>query len=240
MLNKIRENTVHLKYGREALVLLAVKALAKTNCPKVLDLGVSRGNDLVNVRKALNRDCELYGVEFLPESIEYCKKIGIEASATDLEYEVLPYDDSSFDLVISNQTYEHLKNIFWCTSEVCRILKPGGYFLIGVPNLASPHCSLPLLFCKQPRQIKTHGPHIRGYTISGVKDLLLTDGYFEFSSMMGSGFYPFPLKIAKFMSELLPCYSTSIFCLFRRTDREESFIENFKANYFYETSYFVG
>lgn len=240
MLNKIRKNTIHLKYGREEVVSLSLQALSEKNTPKILDLGVSKGDDLSNIRNSYNSDCELYGVEFLPESIEYCKQIGIHASPTDLECEALPYDDSTFDLVISNQTYEHLKNIFWCTSEVCRVLKPGGYFLIGVPNIASFHCSLPLLFARQPRQIKTHGPHVRGYTVFGIKDLLLSDSYFEFTAMKGAGFYPFPLNTAKFMAKNFPYYATSIFCLFKRTDRNDSFIENFKSKYFYETSYYLG
>ena len=109
-----------------------------------------------------------------------------------------------------------------------------------MPNLASLHCSIPLLFCRQPRQIKTHGPHVRGYTIFGVKDLFLTDGYFELITFLGSGFYPFPLNIAKRLAKIFPAYSTSIFCLLRRTEKSGSFIQHFRENYFYETSYFIG
>ena len=176
----------------------------------------------------------------MAESVRHLNKLGIEAAPVDLESEELPYASATFDLVVSNQTYEHLKNIFWCTSEVCRVLKPGGYLLIGVPNLASFHCSLPLLLARQPRQIKTHGPHARGFTIAGVKDLILSDKYFDFIKMKGSGFYPLPQKGAKIAARLLPIYAVSIFCLFRRTSKCSSFIEDFRSSYHYETSYFLG
>lgn len=240
MFSKIREKTLHLKYGREVVSSLATRAISDCDFAKILDLGAANGDDLINIRNAYRGECELFGVEFLPESIEICRQRGITAHPVDLECQRLPCDDETFDLVISNQTYEHIKNIFWCTSEVCRVLKPRGHFLVGVPNLASPHCSIPLLFGKQPRQIKVHGPHVRGYTVDGLKDLFLTDGYFELVTFSGSGFYPFPLNVAKLLSKVLPAYSTSVFCLLRRTDKSGSFIEGFKERYFYETSYFVG
>ena len=201
---------------------------------------MSSGADLEYICNAFQKKCELYGIEISVNKIKSCLRKNIQVSITDLESESLPYQDSFFDLVISNQTYEHLKNIFWCISEVVRILKPGGHFIIGVPNLASPHCSLPLLIGKQPIQIKTHGPHVRGFTLDGIKDLLLSDGYFSFKEYAGSGFYPFPLKIAVQLARIFPSHSTSIFCSFQRTEKMGSFIEEFKANYHYETSYYLG
>lgn len=240
MLKSIREQTLHLKYGREALCELALAALAGADSPRILDLGVSWGTDLTNIRSALAGPCHLYGVEYVPEAIQVCHTRGIQAAPTDLEQEPLPYGDGYFDLVISNQTYEHLKNIFWCTAEVIRVLKPGGHFVIGVPNLASPHCSLPLLLGKQPRQIKVHGPHVRGFTLDGLKDLLITDGYFTVKAHTGSGFYPFPRPLAIRLAQWLPTYATSVFASFQRTPKPGSFMAEFRQRYQYQTSYFLG
>ena len=45
----------------------------------------------------------------------------------------LSFDDCSFDLVTSNQVFEHVPNIDKCLTECKRVLKPGGILLFTVP-----------------------------------------------------------------------------------------------------------
>jgi SAM-dependent methyltransferase len=53
----------------------------------------------------------------------------IEANANDI-----PFEDDSFDIVISNATLEH-DPFFWkSSSEMRRILAPGGVLMLGVPG----------------------------------------------------------------------------------------------------------
>lgn len=56
-----------------------------------------------------------------------------------IERDPLPFADESVDIFMANQVLEHCKEIFWIFSEVSRCLKPGGCFIIGVPNLAALH-----------------------------------------------------------------------------------------------------
>jgi len=51
--------------------------------------------------------------------------------------ERLPYGERSFDLIISNFVMEHVGDFAVAIDEVARVLKPGGYFYMAVPNARS-------------------------------------------------------------------------------------------------------
>lgn len=54
----------------------------------------------------------------------------VQGNANDLSM----FDDQSFDSVVTNSMLEH-DNAFWLTlAEVRRVLRPGGYFYVGVPG----------------------------------------------------------------------------------------------------------
>ena len=56
--------------------------------------------------------------------------------------ETLPFADSSFDLVTTYQTLEHVQDVARCLREMLRILKPGGILYIVAPDyrgLLEPH-----------------------------------------------------------------------------------------------------
>ena len=48
--------------------------------------------------------------------------------------EKIPYDDESFDVVVSDNVLEHLDHPDLVFREVCRVLRPGGVFLAKTPN----------------------------------------------------------------------------------------------------------
>lgn len=53
--------------------------------------------------------------------------------------EVLPFNDNSFDAVLSLAVLEHVKDPFACAREIIRVLKPGGELLCCVPLLQPVH-----------------------------------------------------------------------------------------------------
>lgn len=53
----------------------------------------------------------------------------------DLNSDPLPFDDNSVSTIFSYHTIEHIDNYIFSLSEIHRVLKHGGYFLIGVPYL---------------------------------------------------------------------------------------------------------
>ena len=97
-----------------------------------------------------------------------------------LELDPLPFEDESIDVVMTNQVLEHVKEIFWILHQASRVLRVGGSMVIGVPNLASFHNRLLLLFGKQPTVIQNHSAHLRGYTrhdILRMFEMIFPGGY---------------------------------------------------------------
>ena len=52
-----------------------------------------------------------------------------------LSKDKLPFDNSSVDLVFSHHTLEHIPDYLFALSEIFRVLKHNGIFLVGLPYL---------------------------------------------------------------------------------------------------------
>jgi predicted SAM-dependent methyltransferase len=112
-----------------------------------------------------------FGLETYPPNVEILK-MRHEVISLDLEKDPFPFEDESIDVVMSNQVLEHVKEIFWILHQVSRVIRVGGYMIIGVPNLASFHNRLLLLFGMQPTSIQNHSAHVRGYTKHDIMRML--------------------------------------------------------------------
>ena len=65
-----------------------------------------------------------------------------------IQDEHLPFQDESFDVVISNHVIEHTLNQRLHVEEIYRVLKKDGVFYLATPNkyaIMEPHFKLPLL-----------------------------------------------------------------------------------------------
>jgi SAM-dependent methyltransferase len=79
---------------------------------------------------------------------------------------LLPVADGSLDLVVAFDVLEHLVDDDACVSEIRRVLRPGGTFLVAVP------CD--------PRLWSAHDEavgHVRRYTRATLTDLLRRNGF---------------------------------------------------------------
>jgi SAM-dependent methyltransferase len=73
--------------------------------------------------------------EYSPQIVD---RYGIRALICDLDSETIPADDGSFDGIIMNEVFEHLRiNLIFTMREVLRVLRPGGTLLLSTPNLRS-------------------------------------------------------------------------------------------------------
>ncbi|MBT5808697.1 class I SAM-dependent methyltransferase [Candidatus Uhrbacteria bacterium] len=203
---------------------------------RVLDIGCSRGHDLLNIKKNTRATLEMHGIEITESYAKSAREEGIEVKQIDIEREVFDYADNFFDVIIANQVLEHTKELFWIYSEARRVLKPGGIFIVGVPNLASWHNRLLLLIGKQPAAIVLPGTHVRGFTIDGLKKFSEANGLFAVKEIDGSNFYPLPWSAAKRLSHLIPSLSVCIFLCLEKTDVQGSHIDLI-ADGAFETNY---
>jgi SAM-dependent methyltransferase len=106
--------------------------------------------------------------------------------------------------VISNQVFEHLKNVWRPMSEIGRVLREGGWLILSVPNLGSLHNRVLLALGRQPTSIRTLGPHVRGYSMGEIRSFIALDGMLQIARSRGVGFYPFPVPLADPVARVWP------------------------------------
>lgn len=125
-------------------------------------------------------------------------------SVTDIETEPFPFEAERFDLVICNQVFEHLKNVFHPLDEIYRVLRVGGMLIFSVPNLASAHNRVLLGLGRQPTSIRVIGPHVRGFTHRETVRFLTRGGLFKLADVTAVGFYPLPSRAGDWLARRLP------------------------------------
>lgn len=77
---------------------------------------------------------EAFGVEIAEDMAEFQREqLGVDTRAGKLEE--AGFEDSFFDLIIARHLLEHVYDLNVFVQEVARILRPGGCFLVEVPNL---------------------------------------------------------------------------------------------------------
>lgn len=190
-----------------------VSAVASLNLPasaKLLDVGCWDGEMTLRYASAADLKKEnLYGIEIVPAEAKKAAK-HFQVKVLDIEKDKFPYQDNFFDVIIVNQVFEHLKNIFHPITEIHRILKPGGHLVFSVPNLSSFHNRLLLLSGRQPTSIRAIGPHVRGYAAPEVVQFLEFNDHFKITKRIGVGFYPTVKPITGLVTRSFPNLSHTL------------------------------
>lgn len=242
----LKKGTEFLNYGREIIQDWGAEHAARIASREVVlyDLGCGHGTDLVNIKSAADKRFgriawKLLGIENFSEYQKECKALGIQTFAVDLEKDSYPGKDGSVDVLIANQVLEHTKEIFWIFSEASRLLRPGGRFIIGVPNLASLHNRLLLLFGEQPTAQQSLSAHVRTFTKPDMRRFAEAGGFFALRAFRGSNFYPFPPAIARPLARLFPTLAWGAFFNLERTDKRGDFLECLRGDSnFLETPFY--
>ena len=101
-----------------------------------LDLGSGRGNDVIRMAEEAGENGFAYGIDLSDGMVKKARtnldKFGVtNAEIIQSEMESLPLNDNSVDVTISNCTINHSSNKEAVWSEVFRVLKPGGRFVVS-------------------------------------------------------------------------------------------------------------
>ena len=135
---------------------------------------------------------EVSAVDVAPERFRSSiESLVLDVAKCDIETEALPFDTASFDAVVFNELFEHLRmNPIATLREVCRVLKDGGVLLLSTPNLRSLRGLRNLLIhnqghaasdgvYQQYEKLETlgHMGHVREYTTREVADFLERVGF---------------------------------------------------------------
>jgi SAM-dependent methyltransferase len=155
------------------------------------------------------------------------KGMGLDVVECDIETEQLPFADESFDAVVFNELFEHLRvNLVFTLTEVLRIMKPNGILTLSTPNLRSLDgirnfvlhdrafsCASSIYLEYKKLQTIGHMGHVREYTRTEVVEFLQTIG-FGLSAIIYRGEYDNLLKRA--LISLIPRFSPFVTYIARK------------------------
>jgi SAM-dependent methyltransferase len=142
---------------------------------------MSKDYDVVALDKCANSD-------YVPAIADDFKLKVIDC---DLDFDKIPEKDASFDCVVMNEVFEHLRvDLISSMREVLRVLSPGGRLLLSTPNLRSvrgiynllhkeeAYCSMGGIY-ENYAYLEKFGAmgHVREYTSKEVRDFLQKIGF---------------------------------------------------------------
>lgn len=146
---------------------------------QVVDFGCATGY-FANLLRA--KGCQVTGVEISPDAAkiaeQYCEKVIV----TDLDFEsianLLPHQ--TFDVAVFGDVLEHLRDPLKVLKDVRQILKPNGYVVASIPNIAHGAIRLALLNGKfeYTKLGILDSTHLRFFTRKTVQELFEQAGYF--------------------------------------------------------------
>ena len=104
----------------------------------LLDYGCGAGQI---VEKALAAGYDAYGVDEFYDGGSYredAKRNGLlQTRIFELQNGQIPFSDESFDVIVSNQVFEHIADFSLPLAEIDRVLKPTGIFINIFPSSES-------------------------------------------------------------------------------------------------------
>ena len=127
---------------------------------KILDIGCGDGDFSKAIAKKTG--ASLYGIDISRDCIKKARSKGIEAKCVDIDGAILPFEDSLFDAVFCGDTIEHIFDTEKLVSEINRMLKPGGYLVISIPNVTAWYNRVLTLFGYLPVWIEPTSQKYRG------------------------------------------------------------------------------
>jgi SAM-dependent methyltransferase len=162
---------------------------------KFLDFGCGVGGTSI---LASNDGFEVYSFDTDKKSIFFSKEIKDRYEIRFLlaNGEKLPFKDKTFDIVYSCHVLEHVSNDFNALSEVYRVLKDDGIFILSVPNVHNLSTQLKKkLGYKNPFIAPTH---LREYDESELTTKLEDGGFHVILSRRSGFLLPFGNVIFNF------------------------------------------
>jgi choline kinase/ubiquinone/menaquinone biosynthesis C-methylase UbiE len=119
--------------NRDVLLKSIVETAGEMKGKKILDLGTGTGKILMAL-KATNPDNEYYGVDISKGMMNKIDKShGFHLSISPIE-DLHGFGDDKFDLITARMVFHHSDNLNKAMSEVYRVLRPGGRFILCEGN----------------------------------------------------------------------------------------------------------
>jgi SAM-dependent methyltransferase len=150
-------------------IVRTIEALVPLSNARILEVGFGRGATLL---VCAEKGAEVAGVDYAESAIGHCrqlqKEMGLQNKIELLQGDArsLPLPDRRFDVVYSVGLLEHFTAPEELLREQCRVLKPGGFLLVHVPQKYSLYTPV-----KQMLIAMRKWPYGRWETQFSVRDL---------------------------------------------------------------------
>jgi ubiquinone/menaquinone biosynthesis C-methylase UbiE len=121
----------HNKYINEILELIDY-----SDAGRILEVGCGNGKVIDKMKSKTKKDVSITGIDISYDLLKEAKKSDEHNEITyfQSDAEKLPFNDNSFDVVMSISVLWYMYNPIETFNEVLRVLKPGGQFLVDFQN----------------------------------------------------------------------------------------------------------
>jgi hypothetical protein len=182
-----RHGQIELSVVRE--IALTIRGLARTGAA-LLQIQPMRGAEVLLFRDQITQP-ERPVIYDRADHRDPDVKAATDFEEVDFEAANFPAPDDHYDLVVWNREIVTLKNAMSALREVRRVVRPGGFLILAVPNLAAAHNRLLLLGGRQPTTLHiSEGDHVRGFAAPSMTRVLERDLGFRVERVIGIGIAP--------------------------------------------------
>jgi len=143
---------------RQIISTLKKHGIKNKNC---LDIGPGTGR-FVQFLKNENANL-ICAADISTEALKCCEKYIDGSQKIDIEHESLQFGDNSFDVIISFEVLEHLREPDNYISEIIRVAKNDALVLVSLPNITSLISRVRMLFGLLPVAIASDKTHVSFY-----------------------------------------------------------------------------
>lgn len=123
---------------------------------KVLDAGC--GDGVLGEFLIHDKKCEVFGLDITEYPLSLAKEKGVKVCLCDISVDTFPYEDNVFNAVVLSCVLEHIMHPEHALLEAKRVVKPGGWILVTLPNVAYIKNRIGILFGHTPLDFQHLNP----------------------------------------------------------------------------------